>query len=229
MNLPERLVAPHSVITSFITLLAMELMGATVTEKTRPLPSLDLKDAIETQLAGCARRISQLLKSPATAGSPEAQSALDDFLGAVYALIRAKQERFQNRPGRPIAIKPVAQRAARIAAGSIKTDGLWIAGFYFNNALFRTAAVDHRILKVITGVNGYVPVLQPIAFGRYPNWRTDRLGKVHSQVNELKHEPDGVYHGRTVTYDEALGAAGDLLDLIEAWAAANTSPPNKKP
>lgn len=128
----------------------------------------------------------------------------------------------RDRPGRPIAIKPVTQRAARIAAGNIKTDGLWIAGFYFNNALFRTAAVYHRILKVATGAAGYVPTLQTAALARYPNWNSIRLNKVHSQVNELKHEPQGVYHGRLVTYEDALTAACDLLDLIEVWTAANT-------
>jgi hypothetical protein len=205
----------------------MELMGAIVTEKTRPLPSLDLSDPTEARLASYARRISQLLKSPAAAANAEVQSSLDDFLGAVYALIRAKQEGFRDRPGRPIAIKPVAQRATRIANGNLKTDGLWIAGFYFNNALFRTAAVYHRMLKVITGANGYVPALLPTARTRYPNWDSTQLSKVHSQVNELKHNPQGVYHGRTVTYEEALTAACDLLDFIEAWAAANT-PPRKK-
>jgi hypothetical protein len=197
-------------------------MEAAVTKKTRPLPSLDLNDATEARLAGCAHRISQLLKSPAAAANAEAQSSLDDFLGAVYALIRAKHEKFRDRPGRTIAIKPVAQRAARIATGNLKTDGLWIAGFYFNNALFRTAAVYHRMLKVITGANGYVPALLPTARVRCPNWDSTLLSKVHSQVNELKHEPHGVYHGRTVTYEEALTAACDLLDLIEAWAAAHT-------
>ncbi len=196
----------------------MEPMGAAVTEKTTALPSLDLSDPTEARLAGCAHRISQLLKSPAVTANAEAQSSLDDFLGAVYALIRAKQEGFRDRPGRPIAIRPVAQRAARIAAGNLKTDGLWIAGFYFNNALFRTAAVYHRMLKVITGANGYVPALLPTASARYPNWDNTQLSKVHSQVNELKHDPRGVYHGRSVTYAEALAAACDLLDLIEAWA-----------
>jgi hypothetical protein len=191
------------------------------------LPSLDLDDPTQTRLASCARRISQVLKAPAVTANAEAQSSLDDFLGAVYALIRSKQEGFRDRPGRPIAIRPVAQRAARIAAGNLKTDGLWIAGFYFNNALFRTAAVYHRMLKVITGANGYVPALLPTARAHYPNWDNTQLSKVHSQVNELKHEPHGVYHGRTVTYDEALTAACDLLDLIEAWAAANT-PARKK-
>lgn len=216
-----------SVITSFITLLAMDPMGAAVTENTTALPSPDLSDAIEARLADCARRISQLLKSPAVTANAEAQSSLDDFLGAVYALIRAKQQGFRDRPGRPNAIKPVQQRAAKIAKGDLKTDGLWIAGFYFNNALFRTAAVYHRMLKVITGGAGFVPALLPTAQARFPTWANAELSKVHSQVNELKHDPQGIYHGRTVTYAEALAAAGELLDLIEAWAAA-TNPSRKK-
>lgn len=201
----------------------MALMQPVAKEETRSLPNLDLNDPTEARLAGCARRISQLLKSPVAAASAQMQSALDDFLGAIYALIRAKQETFNDRPGRPIAIKPVAQRAARIAAGNIKTDGLWIAGFYFNSALFRTAAVYHRTLKVVTGTDGYVPALQPTALARYPGWDSAQLLKVHREVNELKHEPHGVYHGRSVTYEEALTAACDLLDLIEAWAASHPS------
>jgi len=202
-------------------------MGASATEKTTALPSLDLNDPTEARLADCARRISQLLKSAAVKANAEAQSSLDDFLGAVYALIRAKQTGFRDRPGRPIAINPVRQRAAKIATGSLKTDGLWIAGFYFNNALFRTAAVYHRMLKVITGGNGYVPALLPTAHARYPHWDDAHLSKVHSQVNELKHDPHGIYHGRSVTYADALTAACDLLDLIEAWTAAH-APARKK-
>src|ERR1700728_347097 len=166
----------------------MKPMGAAVTERTRSLLSLDLGDPTEARLASCARPIGELLKAPAAAANADVESSLDDFLGAVYALIRTKQEGFRDRPGRPIAIKPVAQRAARIAAGNIKTDGLWIAGVYVNTALFRTAAVYHRILKVATGVDGNVPALQAAALGRYPNWNSIRLYKVHSQVNELKHE-----------------------------------------
>ncbi len=99
----------------------------------------------------------------------EAQSSLDDFLGAVYALIRAKYKKFQDRPGRQIDINFVAQRAKRIAAGNIKTDGLWIEGLYFfNNALFRTAAVYHRMLQVVAGQDGNVPALQLAALARYP-------------------------------------------------------------
>jgi len=199
-------------------------MGAQAIEKNASTPSLDLNDPTEVRLAGCALRISQLLASPAVTANPDVESSLDDFLGAVFALIRAKKNNFQDRPGRRIKIEPVAQRAARIAAGHVKTDGLWIAGFYFNNALFRTAAVYHRVLKVITGTDGRLPALQLDALRRFAGWNSIRLYKIHNQVNELKHEPQGVYHGRLVSYDEALTAACDLLELVEAWTAAQTRP-----
>jgi hypothetical protein len=199
-------------------------MDAQVPEKTASRTSLDSNDPTEARLAGCARRISQLLAAPAVTANADVESSLDDFLGAVYALIRAKKKGFQDRRGRRIKIKPVAQRAARIATGHVKTDGLWIAGFYLNNALFRTAAVYHRILKAATGTHGSVPALQLDALLRYAAWNSIRLYKIYNQVNELKHDPRGVYHGRLVSYDDALTAACDLLDLIEAWMAAQTPP-----
>jgi hypothetical protein len=198
-------------------------MGTPATEKTSPNLTLDLNDPVYAALTQFARRISQLLAAPAVTANSDLESSLHDFLGAVYALIIAKRKNFQDRPDRPINIKPVAQRAARIAAGNVKTDGLWIAGFYFNNALFRTAAVYHRILKIVAApAKGDVPTLQSVALARYAGWNSIRLHKVHSQVNELKHDPQGVYRGRLVSYREALTAAGDLLDLIEAWTANAT-------
>jgi hypothetical protein len=200
-------------------------MEAPVTEKASFSLGLDFKDPIEAQLARSASRIEHLLADPVVSANPDVESSLDDFLGAIYALIRAKKKNFQDRPDRPIKIKPVAQRAARIAAGDVKTDGLWIAGFYFNNALFRTAAVYHRVLKVVAEpAKGDVPTLQTEALSRHAGWNSIRLHKVHSQVNELKHEPQGVHAGRLVRYADALSAACDLLDLIEAWAAAQEPP-----
>jgi hypothetical protein len=194
-------------------------------EKSNPTLTLDLNQPTDAALSQCAARIGQLLAAPAVKANSDVESSLDDLLGAVYGLILAKQKGFQDRPVRPIDIKPVAQRAASIAAGKVKTDGLWIAGFYFNSALFRTAAVYHRILKVVVAqVKDDVPKLQSAAIVRYAGWNSIRLNKVYSQVNELKHDPQGVYHGRLVTYQDALTAACDLLDLIEAWTAAKAPP-----
>jgi hypothetical protein len=89
-------------------------------KKRPPCRSLDLNDPAEVRLADCLRRISQLLKSPSVAASAEAQSSLGDFLGVVYALIRAKHEKFRDRLGGTIDTKPVAQRAAKIAGGHLQ-------------------------------------------------------------------------------------------------------------
>ena len=96
-----------------------------------------------------------------------------------------------------------------------------------NSALFRTAAVYHRILQIVTGKDGNVPDLQTEALSLFGHWMSIRLHKVYSQVNELKHDPQGVFRGRLVSYEEALRAAGDLLDLIEAWTANAT--PTQRP
>jgi|ERR1039458_619384 hypothetical protein len=113
-------------------------MEPLVKETISPILTLDRSQPSEAMLAKCAGRISKLFTAMPVKANPDVESSLDDFLGAVYALILATHHQFQDRVGRPIDIKPVAQRAARIAAGSVRTHGQWIAGFYFNNALFRT-------------------------------------------------------------------------------------------
>jgi len=189
-------------------------------EKSNPTLDLDPDDPLFKALFGYAGRIGKLLTVPTVLANPDLAGSLDDLLGAVYALIQAKHNKFSDRAGRPIDITPVAQRAKRIAKGSVRTNGKWIAGFYFNNALFRTAAVYHRTLKVVVGKQkGYVPDLLPEARKRYPLWTSAELDKVHNQVNDLKHTPRGMHDQRTVTYDDAVAAIGELLDLIEASTA----------
>jgi hypothetical protein len=182
--------------------------------------TLDLADQTYAALSGYAGRIAKLLTAPAVQANPDLAGSLDDFLGAVYALIQAKQQGFADRHG-PIEIAAVEKRAQVIATGRVRTDGKWIAGFYFNNGLFRTAAIYHRVLKIVVGEKAYVPVLLPKTQALYPQWTNAKLDIVHNQVNDLKHAPRGVHDQRTVTYDDAVAAVGELLSLIEAWTAAN--------
>src|ERR1035441_3517129 len=95
-------------------------MQPLVTEKISPGLTLDLSQPTDATLSKCAGRISKLLAAPPVKANSDVESSLDDFLGAVYALILAKHHQFQDRAGRPIDIKPVAQRATRIAAGSVR-------------------------------------------------------------------------------------------------------------
>ncbi|HMD09202.1 MAG TPA: hypothetical protein VKH63_16845 [Candidatus Acidoferrum sp.] len=58
-----------------------------------------------------------------------------------------------------------------IADGKVRLDGKWIARGYFNNALFRTAAIYHRVLKIVVGERAYVPALVTKAQATYPRCR----------------------------------------------------------
>jgi hypothetical protein len=195
-------------------------LGDCLTEKTASMLSLDLTNPANGALTDYARRIGALLTKAAVLANTDLAGSLDDFLGVVYALIQAKQYGFTDRTA-PIDITAVEKRASMIAAGKVRLDGKWIAGGYFNNALFRTAAIYHRVLKIIVGGNGFVPTLLPKAQALYPQWTSHNLDQVHTQVNDLKHTPRGVHDQRTVTFAAAVAAAGELLDLIEAWTAAN--------
>jgi len=201
-------------------------MQPLATEKTDPnLLTLDLTNPVYQELSNDAGRIGKLLTSATVRSDPNLAGSLDDFLGAVYALILAKQHGFTDRAGRPIEIAAVQKRAAQIRTGRVRTDGKWIAGFYFNNALFRTAAAQHRILKIIVRRDAGVPALRAAAEKLYQQWTRsdwahDHLDVVHDQVNQLKHEPRGTHDARSVGYSDALAAVRELLDLIEAWLPA---------
>ncbi|MGH9542247.1 MAG: hypothetical protein ACRD2H_10235 [Terriglobales bacterium] len=199
-------------------------MQALATKKSDPTLTIDLTDPTYRDLSRSAGRIGKLLTTATVRSDPNLAGSLDDFLGAVYALILAKQYDFTDRAG-PIDIAAVEKRAAQIKAGRVRTNGKWIAGFYFNNALFRTAAAQHRILKIIVGRNDGVPKLRLAAGGLYRKWTQaewahGNLDKVHDQVNELKHQPRGTHDARTVGYADALAAVRELLNVIEAWPAA---------
>jgi hypothetical protein len=189
--------------------------------KSSPAFTLDLTDPTYGSLSGYADRIGKLLTAPTLLANPEIAGSLDDFLGAVYALIQAKHHGFKDRPDRGIDIGAVQKRAAKIATGHVRTDGKWIAGFYFNNALFRTAAVYHRVLRIVVGQVDTAHALLPKAQKLYPHWTNGKLVLVHRQVNGLKHEPGGVYLERAVGYLDTVAAVGELLDLIEASTAAS--------
>jgi hypothetical protein len=111
-------------------------MNSMAKEKTNPALTLDLGDPTYGALSSYAGRIGKLLTAPAVRANPDLAGSHDDFLGAVYALIQAKKLDFADRAG-PIEIAAVEKRAQKIATGNVRTDGKWVAGFYFNNALFR--------------------------------------------------------------------------------------------
>lgn len=186
-------------------------------------------DQDDNQLAAFGDKIAKLIESPKARASHYLLATLDDLLGAVYALVLAKRNNppFKDRTG-PIEVQVVLERANQLAECRVRMAGAWMAGFQFNNALFRLAATYHRGLKVVTGNetnnNIYRDELKQRAKSSYRTWiGTDwmhaELDKIYDEVNDLKHEAEGIYQQRTVTVGEPKMAVEELLSLLEAWAA----------
>ena len=100
------------------------------------LVQIDILDPTYATLSNAASRIATLLKPPIAKSNSELPASLDDFLGAVCALIFAKQGGFKNRPDRAVSIAAVEKLARQIASGKLRTDGKWIAGLPFQQRSF---------------------------------------------------------------------------------------------
>src|SRR5678815_1814452 len=108
---------------------------------------VDLRDSAYRRVSKFANRIEKLLAARPT--DPHLRDTLDLFLGVLYALALAKMEGFVDRTKSSTQATAITRRAAVVAAGRIRLDGKWMAGFHFNSALFRIAAVYHRLLKIV--------------------------------------------------------------------------------
>src|ERR1035437_9514398 len=92
-------------------------------EKSKEIRDLDLAEPILKALSGYASRIANLLSVSGVQANPDLAGSLDDFLGAVYALIFAKEANFADRLSRSIDIGAVKIRAGQVANGKIRIDG----------------------------------------------------------------------------------------------------------
>src|SRR5258708_5624417 len=120
----------------FLQALGRKSMQAVAKNKmsgTNNVRQIDLDDSTYAALAQSAGRIATLLSSPVAKNNPDLAGSLDDFLGAVYALVFAKEGDFTHRPNRQIDISAVEKLAKQLAAGQVRTDVKWMAGFHFNN------------------------------------------------------------------------------------------------
>jgi len=182
---------------------------------------LDLARSENKQLADSGARILKLLLCPQAQENHFLLATLDDFLGVLYALIFAKcnNRPFKDRNG-PIEIQTIVKRAEHVAKGRVRTSGNWLAGFHFNSALFRIAATYHRGLKVVSEKETSdmkKGKLLRIVETAFPSWQHKELDKIHKEVNQLKHDAEGVFQARSVSWTEAGSAVEELLQLFELW------------
>src|SRR5947209_13766219 len=188
---------------------------------------IDLGDRYYSALAKLAERIDILLVHVEIQADANVVSSLDDLLGAIYSLVLARQYCFDDRPDRPIQLDVVSRRARQVRDGDVRLDGKWIAGWYFNSALFRLAAVYPRLLKVVSGdpqSKKPVPVLlekveEVHHTRRHTGWGHANTAAIHREVNTLKHSSGGVHDGRAASYQQGVSAVEELLTLLEMWAS----------
>lgn len=184
---------------------------------------IDRADPTYQRLAAFAARLKALLDKERVQADEYLPHILDDFLGAIYALILAKHLDFADRPtGTLPEGDKVLIRAGDVADGHVRLDGKWMAGFHFNSALLRLSATYHRTLRVLTNnhaPNVYVPdLLGKLDYAKWTgrDWSHNNIHGIHTEVNALKHDGVGLAHGRGVTYAQTLDAVDELLTLIEA-------------
>jgi hypothetical protein len=190
------------------------------TQNSTPI-KVDRNDPDQKTLSGYGNRIATLLGKRRVQSSPHMIAALDDFLGALFALLFARQGKFVDRTRQPIEVDAIERRAMQLADAAIKSEGPWLAGFHFNSAIYRIASAYHRVLKVVTGdpeTGGRVKDLRPAAEKLFSvwtkqSWSHDDLDKVLGQVNDLKHR-HGVFYRRTVKYSQAINATKELLTVV---------------
>jgi hypothetical protein len=173
----------------------------------------DPTDLEYAPLLKAAGRVAALLETKAARQDDLLGATLDLFLGALYAFALAKHDGYEHRTG-PADPAVVITRARDFDTGWVRLDGKWIAGFHFNSAILRIAAVYHRALKIALNkptTQEYVPALREPAKSQYPGWTDDNAWVVHQDVNALKHDPAGRWIGRLAKPEHASGAIEEIL------------------
>lgn len=197
------------------------------------LPLSEQNKDVYKKLCAFAGRIDSLLGLPEVQSNSSWEACLDDLLGAVYGFYYAKRHAYADRNTslNPEYMRLVRTRATDMSNLRVRTEGLWTAGFYFNSALFRVAAVYHRSLKIVAGKEASVLEFADLLSkaeklfkdSQKHDWTNTNLGKVNSEVNDLKHAGSGIYDGRHVQFDDALQALDEMVNFIEALRGSQSS------
>ncbi len=152
------------------------------------------------------------------------QALLGILLGSLYGLARAVQLGYEDRTGRALSLqysKELRGLLADLEKGNLPSEGQWLAGFYFNSALHRLAALYHRSLKILTGRDDNAPSLLEYAVKAklLKKEHVSALATVHKEVNKLKHDTFGVLRDRAVDLALTVTAASQAFVLIRVALA----------
>jgi len=175
------------------------------------LHQVNLWDPRLKALAELAHRITVVVGRFKANRDDPVVAALDDLLGAIYALVSAVEKDFKGKTGKS-DFDAVLTRAQQLASGQVRKDGNWMAGFHFNNALFRISAVFDRLPKA---VGGHIAARNAYLKRKGHPWSDKEAHDIRMEVNALKHKASGVYRGRRRALQDATIAVEQLIELAE--------------
>jgi len=102
--------------------------------------------------------------------------------------------------------------------------GNWTAGYYFNNALLRIAALAEISLKCL--FEQHTGFESPRNYRWLANWyekefltKITNLDRTHQEINIFKHEHPRRRQRKVETIEEGLAAFSELLELLNHVAS----------
>lgn len=134
----------------------------------------------------------------------EEKSLVGLLLGAVFSLENAISLNYEDRTGENLPrnyIEELRKIAKRIELNEELEEREWLAGYYFDSAVQRLAALNERVSKYI--------------FGK----KQDISSVIRREVNRMKHDIEGILSGRTANVEDALKASLNIAELLKKYCA----------
>jgi hypothetical protein len=162
------------------------------------------------EIGQLAARLALLIK-----GNGDLLPVLDYAAGALLCLLEAQQHGFQDRRG-PCEQNyhdQVVIAVEEMRIGKMPQVDFWVAGWHFNSALVRIVASYDRArgaLKRADRIQGDTPL-------RLIEHKHEKLDSIRTEVDSLKHAPDGNHPSRGVRFEDALEGLEELISLVSKY------------
>ena len=173
------------------------------------------------KLKECAKRLAALMKDRRNKGDKLPTEITGLFVGAIHSLLLANHHGYKKDTGDTAQLASWASKLAE--PGAAKLDEAFgndevKAGYHFNNALLRIAAVYHKALKRLFGKDkGLRPALEKALEKRcealWSKVKDSHLPDIYTRVNALKH--DGNDRSGRIEIGKATLACERLLCLLK--------------
>jgi hypothetical protein len=165
----------------------------------------------EIDLKNLAHRTAILMRE-----LPQYRAILDVIAGALFALFRAKRLAYKHREGQlsDEYLQNLIMRLERMAKGSLPQKHGWLAGFYFNSSIQRTAASGEQLAGILRRLNRRAKHQRN---GLNTPSASPALEQLRKEVNHFKHDETGLERGRNITPELAVMALSEIVHALETY------------